>query len=136
MAITGVTISGINDNITFNPCDPGDGTREPTAPVAPDNPCQPEESNELGHKDSSIIEVFVGCLHTVLRRIGWINSELNTTSIKTSLVLQNKVSASAHRTCGIKSRIGLVCAPGVGMGILWASDEKLITLEGGFLTVS
>lgn len=98
-----------------------------------------------------------GCLSSLIRRIGGIASSLNSIasriessikrigsflcayervgSIKTATELTNSVSVTSSRVCGIKSRMGLVCSPGLGYGVLWASDGRLVTIEGGFLIV-
>ena len=45
------------------------------------------------------------------------------------------LTASVSRMGGMTCRIGLVCGTNLDPrpGILWASDGRLITLEGGFL---
>ena len=46
-------------------------------------------------------------------------------------------SATAARVGGIIANMGLVCGAGIGIdGILWASDAKLITIDGGYLIVA
>lgn len=37
---------------------------------------------------------------------------------------------------GASFRMGLVCGNNLGLGILWASDERLIIAEGGYLIVN
>ena len=98
-----------------------------------------------------------GCLSSLIRRIGGISSLLNSIArgiessvervgsflcvyervggIKTTTGLINSVSVVSSRIGGINSRLGLVCSPSIGIGILWASDGRLITIEGGFLIV-
>lgn len=99
----------------------------------------------------------IGCLSSLIRRIGGISGSLSyiaggiESSIKrigsclcvyrrvggitTSTELINNISVTSNRVGGVKSRVGLVCAPGIGIGVLWASDGRLITIEGGFLIV-
>lgn len=44
------------------------------------------------------------------------------------------IDASATRIHDLAISIGLVCSTSIGdLGIIWASDGKLITLEGGYL---
>lgn len=57
----------------------------------------------------------MGCLNITLERIGG-------------------SSASARRIGGISVAVGMVCSVDIRqVGIIWASDGKLITLEGGYL---
>lgn len=99
----------------------------------------------------------IGCLSSLIRRIGGIAGSLSyiaggiESSIKrigsylcayervggitTTTELINNISVASNRVGGVKSRVGLVCAPGIGIGVLWASDGRLITIEGGFLIV-
>ena len=56
-----------------------------------------------------------GCLTVVIGRVGG-------------------MEASATRISDFTVTIGLVCPTNLGtQGIIWASDGKLITLEGGYL---
>lgn len=44
------------------------------------------------------------------------------------------MSATVQRIGGISIAVGLVCATSLGdEGIIWASDGKLITADGGYL---
>lgn len=44
------------------------------------------------------------------------------------------MSATVQRIGGISIAVGLVCTTSLAEeGIIWASDGKLITLEGGYL---
>lgn len=43
------------------------------------------------------------------------------------------LAASVTRVGGMTCRMGLVCPTNLGLGIIWASDGRLITLEGGYL---
>lgn len=97
------------------------------------------------------------CLSSLIRRIGGVVSSLNRIAggiessinrigsflcayeriggIKATTALINNVSVTSSRVGGVKSRMGLICSPNLGYGVLWASDERLITIEGGFLIV-
>ena len=58
----------------------------------------------------------MGCLKVTLQRIGG-------------------MSATANRIGGMGITVGLVCSVDINpeYGIIWASDGKLMTLEGGYL---
>ena len=44
------------------------------------------------------------------------------------------LSCTVRRISDFNVRVGLVCTTNLGeYGIIWASDGKLITLEGGYL---
>jgi len=54
--------------------------------------------------------------------------------IELSVTRVGRLSLNANRVGGLKIRVGLVCTTNLGeQGIIWASDGKLITLEGGYL---
>lgn len=87
----------------------------------------------------------MGCLTVILRRVGEITAAMtrlfgdivgSATRICDTEVSISRVGgmeATARRVGGMTCRMGLVCSTGVGIGIIWASDGRLITLEGGFL---
>lgn len=44
------------------------------------------------------------------------------------------ITATATRVSDFAVSVGMVCAAGIGnIGIIWASDSKLLTLEHGYL---
>lgn len=54
--------------------------------------------------------------------------------LEVNIERKDNLSCAVRRVCGLTVRIGLVCTAGLGeYGIIWASDGKLITLEGGYL---
>lgn len=87
----------------------------------------------------------MGCLTVILRRVGDAVTSMTRlfgdivgyatrvcdTEVEFSRV--GRIGASASRVGGMTCRMGLVCGTGFGTGIIWASDGRLITLEGGFL---
>lgn len=87
----------------------------------------------------------MGCLSVIVRRIGGIVSGMTRVfgditgtatricDTEVSITRVGGIDASARRVGGMTCRMGLVCSTGVGIGIIWASDGRLITLEGGFL---
>lgn len=89
----------------------------------------------------------MGCLTTITRRIGGdlrsavtrIGGGLRATAenVGGAFVFLFRhgggVSSSVTRVGGMTCRMGLVCPTNLGYGIIWASDGRLITLEGGYL---
>lgn len=88
----------------------------------------------------------MGCLTVILRRIGDVATSMTRlfgdivgyatrvcdTEVEFSRV--GGIGASASRVGGMTCRMGLICSTGIGVnGIIWASDGRLITLDGGFL---
>lgn len=70
-----------------------------------------------------------GCLTITIGRVG---GGISATMSR----IKQPVSVSAERQGGITANMGLVCGPGLGLGtVLWASDAKLMTIDGGFLLV-
>ena len=55
--------------------------------------------------------------------------------ISASATKISEASMGMERIGGISVRMGVVCGIDFGSGILWASDERLITFEGGFIIV-
>ena len=68
----------------------------------------------------------MACLSAIIRRIGAATS---------SILRSGEMDVSVSRVGGLTVRFGLVCGTNIDQrpGILWASDGRLITLEGGFL---
>lgn len=89
----------------------------------------------------------MGCLSVNIRRIGGASGSAHRVGGMSCLVerigdmtcrterIAGDVSAVVERCCGMTARVGLVCTTNIDIrpGILWASDGRLITLEGGFL---
>lgn len=87
----------------------------------------------------------MGCLTVILQRIGGMTSAMtrffgdivgSANRVCDTVVTLSRIGgidATATRVGGMTCRMGLVCSTGVGIGIIWASDGRLITLEGGFL---
>lgn len=88
----------------------------------------------------------MGCLTAIVRRIGAAVASVRRIggmSIRTERKGGNSarigrvggMTASVARSGGLTVRFGLVCGTNIDQrpGILWASDGRLITLEGGFL---
>mgnify|MGYP007133718419 CR=1 FL=1 len=88
-----------------------------------------------------------GCLSSAMRRIGGVLSSLRDIAhcvrarierVGSFLCACDRVGGiqssarfigtamvvSYDRVCDIKSRIGLVCSPNLGLGVLWASDGR------------
>lgn len=54
--------------------------------------------------------------------------------IKITIGRIGRTSAEAERVGGLTVSVALVCSVNIGdTGIIWASDGKLVTLEGGYL---
>lgn len=89
----------------------------------------------------------MGCLSVILRKISDIATSLLRVGGETGGALtpvggisvkatsQGGIKASLQKKGGITGRMGLVCETNLGQGILWASDGRLITFEGGYLIV-
>ena len=87
----------------------------------------------------------MGCLSTITRRIGGdlrlLATRMNdlraifmpASGIVCFMFRRGGVRVTTQRIGGISCRMGLVCPTNIGLGIIWASDGRLITLEGGFL---
>ena len=87
----------------------------------------------------------MGCLTVILRRVGDMIAAMtrlfgdivgSANRVCDTVVTISRVGgmeATTTRVGGMTCRMGLVCSPGLGYGIIWASDGRLITLEGGFL---
>lgn len=87
----------------------------------------------------------MGCLNVIFRRIGDAafamtrlfgdikGSASRICDTEVALTRIGGIEAGATRVGGMTCRMGLVCSTGLGKGIIWASDGRLITLEGGFL---
>lgn len=87
----------------------------------------------------------MGCLTVILRRVGdmtaamtrlfgdIVGSATRICDTEVTITRIGGIDASATRVGGMTCRMGLVCSTGLGKGIIWASDGRLITLEGGFL---
>lgn len=89
----------------------------------------------------------MGCLSVTVRRIGGASgaaTRLGGLSCNVERIgdmdcrterIAGDVSARVRRMAGMTARVGLVCTTNIDIrpGILWASDGRLITLEGGFL---
>lgn len=88
----------------------------------------------------------MGCLTVILRRVGDMNAAMvrlfgdivgrakRICDTEVTITRIGGIDASAARVGGVTCRMGLVCSTGLGgLGIIWASDGRLITLEGGFL---
>lgn len=89
----------------------------------------------------------MGCLSVILRKIsdiavtlrriggGTTGSLTQMGGISAEMSSQGGIKVSMQKKGGITGRLGLVCETNLGQGILWASDGRLITFEGGFLIV-
>lgn len=67
----------------------------------------------------------MNCLNVDISRVGGLDVEVSRVGA---------MSCNIRRISDFKVRIGLVCGTDLGeLGIIWASDGKLITLEGGYL---
>lgn len=89
----------------------------------------------------------MGCLSVTVRRQGGSSADVLRLGGMTANVerigemscrterIAGDVYAVVTRCCGMTARVGLVCTTNIDVrpGILWASDGRLITLEGGFL---
>lgn len=87
----------------------------------------------------------MGCLTVILRRVGdmtaamtrlfgdIVGSATRICDTEVTITRIGGIDASAARVGGMTCRMGLVCNTGLGRGIIWACDGRLITLEGGFL---
>lgn len=90
----------------------------------------------------------MGCLTAIFRRIGGnLSASFSRIGggtkasfsriggISATMEREGGISASMTNKGGITCRLGLVCDANIGQGILWASDGRLITFEGGYLIV-
>lgn len=89
----------------------------------------------------------MGCLSVTVRRQGGSSADALRLGGMTANVerigemscrterMYDRAAARVERQCGMTARVGLVCTTNIDTrpGILWASDGRLITLEGGFL---
>ena len=68
----------------------------------------------------------MGCLSVNIRRIGGVAVEAQHVG---------GIAVEAERIGGVSVTASLVCGVDIGpiLGIIWASDGKLITAEGGYL---
>lgn len=67
----------------------------------------------------------MNCLEVDIQRVGGLDAKVERVGAMTCTV---------RRVSDFSVRIGLVCTTDLGeLGIIWASDGKLITLEGGYL---
>lgn len=89
----------------------------------------------------------MGCLSAIIRKVGGTTARiLRTDGMACSVIRYGDLSgmgfsrystpsAVVAKASGMTARVGLVCTTNIDIrpGILWASDGRLITLEGGFL---
>lgn len=84
----------------------------------------------------SVIIERIGAMAASFRRIGGSKTSVRRVGGSRATIRRvGAASASVQRVGSLSVRFGLVCGTNLDQrpGILWASDGRLITIEGGFL---
>ena len=91
---------------------------------------------------------LTSCLETMIRRVGGLSASLSRDGGRLSGKAVMRVScafgfsrkggmeASVERKGGMSCAFGLVCSTSLGEECLWASDQAVITVDGGRVYVT